>query len=714
MEIVKDRLFALAEKYVNETGVSLFLTGKAGTGKTTFLRYIVQTTSKRAVVLAPTGVAAVNAQGSTIHSFFGLPLCPYLPDVPELKTEYQMPERYRRIKRDKERIIKTLDLLIIDEISMVRADLLDAVDMSLRRLRHSDQPFGGVQLLMIGDAHQLSPVVTESERPYLQRVYPSPYFFHSKALQKLPYITIELQEIYRQEDQRFIELLNAVREQRLSQEMLFQLNGRVGARAGEDWIRLTTHNAQADTINEEKMAALPTEEHIFEADIRGDYPESLYPAATELHLKVGARMMFLRNDPEGQFYNGKIATVSEIHPEMILLADDQGNELTVSRMVWENLQYSLDEANGEIKQEVAGSFSQFPLRPAWAITIHKSQGLTFEHVIIDAGAAFAFGQVYVALSRCRSLEGISLSRPITPSVLFQEADVAAFHAGFPSEEAVVEALPSWQDRYLQDLRAQCFTFENLRQLLCTLRKIWREHLGKAYPDLSDTLEKAATQAIEAESVASRFRKQLAALSTQPSALKERMEKAAAYFLPIFEGLPVRSWLSAEIGNAEVRKRVQRIGAELVPQWQMHLSTLRAVLERGFDALEYQGLRTRALVGESAARKSARKPKEPKPEKVPTTQQTLALYRDGLDLAAIARRRELSQETIFRHLLSFVETGEVDIHYLVPEEHLLAVVDFYTQHPAITLLTPCFEALGGSVPYEEIRATLHWMQSHKRA
>ena len=305
MEIVKDRLFALAEKYVNETGVSVFLTGKAGTGKTTFLRYIVEHTCKRAVVLAPTGVAAVNAQGSTIHSFFGLPLCPYLPDVPELQTEYQMPERYRRIKRDKERIIKTLDLLIIDEISMVRADLLDAVDMSLRRLRHSDKPFGGVQLLMIGDAQQLSPVVTEQERPYIQRVYPSPYFFHSKALLRLHYVTIELQAIYRQEDQAFINLLNAVREQRLSREMLQKLNSRVGAPAGEDWIRLTTHNVQADSINQEKMAALPSKEHIFEASIQGDYPESLYPAATQLHLKVGARVMVLRNDPEGQFYNGK-------------------------------------------------------------------------------------------------------------------------------------------------------------------------------------------------------------------------------------------------------------------------------------------------------------------------------------------------------------------------------------------------------------------------
>ena len=362
-EIRKDRQFDLAEKYVEETSVSLFLTGKAGTGKTTFLRYIVERTSKRCVVLAPTGVAAVNAHGSTIHSFFSLPLCPYLPDVPELKTEYQMPEHLRKLKKEKIKIIRTLDLLIIDEISMVRADLLDAVDATLRRYRRSSQPFGGVQLLMIGDAQQLSPVVTEAERPFLSRVYPSPYFFYSKALQQTPYITIELKTIYRQEDQAFIDILNAVRNARVDPQMLKNLNARVGAPAGDDWIRLTTHNAQADGINAARMDGLPGETHILTAAVEGDFPETLYPAAGELSLKEGARVMFIRNDTEGRFYNGKLGTVKAFEDDSIVVTDDDGVDVALERVDWENLQYTLDDESGEIGQEVKGVFSQFPLPP---------------------------------------------------------------------------------------------------------------------------------------------------------------------------------------------------------------------------------------------------------------------------------------------------------------------------------------------------------------
>jgi len=718
MSIVKDRLFALAEKYVEETGVSVFLTGKAGTGKTTFLRHIVETTSKRAVVLAPTGVAAVNAQGSTIHSFFGLPLCPYLPDVKELQTEYQMPERFRRIKRDKERIIKTLDLLIIDEISMVRADLLDAVDMTLRRIRRKSAPFGGVQLLMIGDAQQLSPVVTEAERPYIEQVYPSPYFFHAKALADLHYVTIELQTIYRQEDAAFIDILNAVRNRNLTASQLQQLNSRVGIPCGDDWIRLTTHNAQADAVNTQRMADLPSEEHVYLALSAGEYPETMYPAPEELHLKEGARVMFLRNDPDGQFYNGKIATVKELHDEYITVKDDEGNSLVVTPLQWDNLQYSLDEESGEIVQKVVGSFSQFPLRPAWAITIHKSQGLTFDHVYIDAGAAFAFGQVYVALSRCRSLNGISLARPITSSVLFEEQDVSDFHASFPTEETVSGALPALQQQFVELLRADCFSFDALRQQLCTLRKLWRDHLAKSQGKTLELLEGSCEKVIEAESVAARFRRQMQQLSAQPDLLAERIAKAAGYFLPILEALPIGQISTADIGNAEIRTRATRLMAELKPQWQMHCSTLKDVLENGFDPARFRKLKTQGLLGEKpapkAAKKTAKKAKKTKPEKIPTSVQSLRLYQEGLSVKEIARRRDLGEETVLRHLMSFLKTGEVDIHDFISEEHIRAVTEFYDAHPGVTLLSPCFEALGQTVPYDEIRAIRAGCPNYKNA
>ena len=636
--ILKDRLFDLAEQYVEETSVSLFLTGKAGTGKTTFLRYIVQKTSKRCVVLAPTGVAAVNAQGSTIHSFFSLPLSPYLPDVPELKTEYQLPEQQRKLKKEKVKIIRTLDLLIIDEISMVRADLLDAVDMTLRRYRRSSKPFGGIQLLMIGDARQLSPVVTEAERPFLSRVYPSPYFFHSKALQQLPYLTIELQTIHRQEDASFIEILNGVRDARVTPRLLARLNARVGAPAGEDWIRLTTHNAQADEINSSRMDCLPGDTSVFSADVEGDFPEKLYPAASELSLKEGARVMFIRNDSEGRFYNGKLGTIRSIGTDSITVTDDDGSDILLERVEWENLQYALNETTGEIVQEVKGAFRQFPLRPAWAITIHKSQGLTFDHVVIDAGAAFAYGQVYVALSRCRSLEGISLTKPISASLLLSDAEVSAFNASFPAQHTLEEALPAYQREYELDLVCACFDFDALRHQVLTLRKIWRESaLAGLYSAMAEKLERDAAAMVDLEDVAGKFRRQLRALGNDEARRSERIVKACDYFLPRLEGLELEKILAVEVDNAEVRKRLKNVSADLLPQLRVYQDTLREVKAEGFDARMYRALRLAALLEEGSRSHKTRKKAE----------ETRDIYNDNrhpeLVEALIAWRREKARE-----------------------------------------------------------------------
>ena len=609
--IIKDDNFRLAERYVEETSVSLFLTGKAGTGKTTFLRYIVENTTKRCVVLAPTGVAAVNAQGSTIHSFFSLPLCPYLPDVTELMNEYQMPERYRRLRKDRIKIIRTLDLLIIDEISMVRADMLDAVDMTLRRYRRSEEPFGGVQLLMIGDARQLSPVVTDAEKPYISKVYASPYFFHSKALRKLPYLTIELNTIYRQEDREFISLLNAVRDARVSEEALRRLNSRVGAPAGEDWIRLTTHNSQADRINFEKLEALDGEVTTFEAEVEGDYPETIFPASQFLSLKRGTRVMFIRNDQEGRFYNGKLGTVENLDDgDVIVVRDDDGNEIRLERAEWENLQYSLDKSSGEIVQEVKGTFRQFPLRPAWAITIHKSQGLTFDHVIIDAGSAFAFGQVYVALSRCRSLEGISLSRPLAATLLMRDEHVSSFNDSLAGSRASSEMLEDFRKDYAFNLLCSCFSFGELRRQIFTLRKYWRDSaLGSIYPAQMESLEKSAAEVAALEETAGKFRRQLSSLRKDPEATALRISKACEYFLPRIEALGVSGILAVEIDNAEVLKRIKTLSEDLLPQLQAHIDTLRNVMDEGFDAKAYRQVRSRALLWEKG------KPARPKRQNV---------------------------------------------------------------------------------------------------
>ena len=614
----KDKIFETAERFVKWTGRSVFLTGKAGTGKTTFLRYMTETVGKRFVVLAPTGVAAINAGGSTIHSFFQLPLCPYLPDVKELVTEYQMPEKYRSLKKERVKIIRTLDLLIIDEISMVRADLLDAVDMTLRRYRRNDKPFGGVQLLMIGDAQQLSPVVRENERHYMAQVYPSPYFFHSKALQKLDYVTIELQKVHRQKDERFLEILNAIRENRTDQKTLDSLNARVNAFSGndeEEVIRLTTHNAQADEVNARKLAELPGEAYEFAADIDGDFPENIYPADEVLTLKKGAQVMFIRNDSNGEYYNGKIGKIEEIGPGgVVSVADSDGGLVTVAPVDWENSQYVLDEETKEIRQSIAGTFRQIPLRIAWAITIHKSQGLTFDKVIIDAGAAFAFGQVYVALSRCRSLEGISLDTPVRSSSIYSDMHVADFNASMPSAESVLERLGDEEKAYHFNLLREVFDLESLCIRLRLLKKLWREHLSELYSSEYQNLMQRIDKAEEARKTADAFRAQItrieAARMENDSFLNERLKKASEYFLPVIED--IRSWIikvsCLEIDNKEVKKKVKEASDEAMICLDILCRTLELIQAYGFVAENYNRIKTDCVL-EDRSRTRTRKLKK---------------------------------------------------------------------------------------------------------
>ncbi len=604
----KDSIFEMAERYVKLTGRSIFLTGKAGTGKTTFLKYITRTTSKRFVVLAPTGVAAVNAGGSTIHSFFLLPLCPYLPDVKELVTEYQMPESYRSLRKDRVKILRTLDLIIIDEISMVRADLLDAVDMTLRRYRRSDKPFGGVQLLMIGDARQLSPVVKESERQYMEQVYPSPYFFHSKALRRLQYITIEFEKVYRQQDLEFLDILNAVRENRLEGELLRKLNSRVGAACGHgknaddtsEPIRLMTHNRQG--VNSRKLDALPGEAVSFAAEVEGDFPENSYPADEMLVLKKGSQVMFIRNDSEGRFYNGKIGRVESFDSDdSVTVSDADGNLISVQPVEWQNIKYALDEESGEIKQNIIGQFRQLPLRIAWAITIHKSQGLTFDRVTIDAGAAFAFGQVYVALSRCRTLEGISLDSPISPSAIYSDSDVSSFDEAMTPQEELQNNLQKEETDYRFSILREIFAFDDIGRSWGWMMKIWREHLHKLYVSEYQVLENKSARFQEIRRTGRTFNLQLskieAAASPDDDYLKIRLEKAAKYFITELEEMAdlCSRVSSLEIDNKEVRKKIKDASEELAVNLEIACRTMHMIIDMGFATEEYSKIRTEALL-----------------------------------------------------------------------------------------------------------------------
>lgn len=609
----KDDIFEMAERYVKATGRSVFLTGKAGTGKTTFLKYVTQTTSKRFVVLAPTGVAAINAGGSTIHSFFLLPLCPYLPDVKELVTEYQMPEKYRSLSKEKIRIIRTLDLLIIDEISMVRADLLDAVDMMLRRYRRSNRPFGGVQLLMIGDAQQLSPVVKESERQYMAQVYPSPYFFHSKALKKLPYVTIELQKVHRQQDTRFLEILNAIRDNRITDEVLRALNSRVKAYDNDDEvIRLTTHNSQADEVNARRLDALPTDAVTFGAEIEGEFPQHSYPADEILSLKKGAQVMFIRNDPDGEYYNGKIGRVEEISEGgRVLVSDSDGNLINVVQSEWSNSQYALDKESGEIRQNIIGTFRQLPLRIAWAITIHKSQGLTFDKVIIDAGAAFAFGQVYVALSRCRTLEGISLDTPIRQSAIYSDVHVAEFNSGMPAAETIQDGLAKEERAYTYDIYREIFDFDETHRSLRWVCKVWGERLQNIYEPEYQSLLRWAQKVDESRKTAETFRSQITrienAATPDENYLNERLKKAADYFLPTFQEM--RAWctrvFSLEIDNKETARKLKEASDELMICMDICCRSMELITGNRFSVEEYSRTRTESVLEDRSKTKARR-------------------------------------------------------------------------------------------------------------
>ena len=607
----------LAQRYVEQTGVSVFLTGKAGTGKTTFLRNIVSHTTKRHVVLAPTGVAAINAGGVTIHSFFQLPFDPYLPDVKELVTEYQMPNKNKSLSKNKLNIIRTLELLIIDEISMVRADLLDAIDMTLRRYRRSSRPFGGVQLLMIGDVHQLSPVVTETERPYMERVYPTPYFFASKALQRMSYVTIELTTVYRQQDAAFVDLLNHVRDNDINAAILQSLNARVNPQTltqlNNQAIVLTTHNRQADAINRRHMEALRGERRTFDAILSGNYPEKSLPCERNLEVKVGERVMFVKNDSSGghRYYNGMLGTVTrflhddEEGKDHIEVIDDDGDIITVGHEVWESLKYNLNERTGEIEQEVEGTFSQYPLQAAWAVTIHKAQGLTFDRVVIDAADAFAFGQVYVALSRCRTLEGLTLSSPLSSSVAFNDASVSRFVAEQPTFEQANTSVADYERQYRLDKLMELFGMDDLTHLVDRLQEPYGR-LKNIFPDNVARLTDAYNTLVNLQNVSEKFKRQLVTLDE--AGQNSRAVKGAEYFhsqlVPL--SAPLKEILRASIDNKETARQVKERGDALLEALDIKLACLNAVATNGYSVATVQRARATALMGNGEKKRESKR------------------------------------------------------------------------------------------------------------
>ncbi len=608
----------LAAAFVEETDRHLFLTGKAGTGKTTFLHTLRTQSQKRMIVTAPTGVAAINARGVTLHSFFQLPLGPWLPG-----REASSGERFR-FSKEKRQLVESLDLLVIDEISMVRADVLDGVDAVLRRLRRSDLPFGGVQLLMIGDLGQLAPIVRDDEQAILRQIYDTPYFFSSHALRQSEWLTLELHQVYRQTDLPFIELLDRVRTGQLDRSTLELLHARylpgfVPPEA-EGWITLSTHNRTVDALNESSLNRLPGPPRRFAAEIEGDFPPFGAPAPELLELKVGAQVLFVRNDPSPQklYFNGKIGKVTRLGRETVRVRCPDGREdIEVELATWDNVRYHLDPESGEIRETKIGSFRQLPLKLAWAITIHKSQGLTFDRAVIDAGAAFAAGQVYVALSRCRSLEGLVLASPIQAGSVRCDEVVQRFLDGTGAVKAsradgdtLEQARREAQWRLLRGI----FAFAALRQQVGQLLELLREPASGlrilVTPDLAAL---AAKVDAEVFGVSEKFLRELdqhAARQAEPTRdglLLERIAKAAEYFRrAITAALVPLTQTRVESDNRDLGRRV----AEAQGRAAGEIAELLAVLEtcaRGFSPAEARRARASAML---AAQREPTRREEP--------------------------------------------------------------------------------------------------------
>jgi hypothetical protein len=530
----------LVVDFIKRTNQAIFLTGKAGTGKTTLLRYIKAHCGKNLAVVAPTAVAALNAGGVTMHSFFQIPFGPLVPSIGAEETEDSANIYYAA---DKVKLLNCLELLIIDEISMVRADVLDYVDFALRTVNGSSQPFGGIQVLMIGDLYQLPPVANQDWN-FLSRYYSSPYFFESEVLQGTTLVTFELAKVYRQSDPVFLDILNGVRNSQLSEPLLNRLNecyqGTAEQKGREEYVTLTTHNQLVSEINRQRLENLEGEVHTFKAIVSGDFPKDAFPADEELHLKPGAQVMFTKNDSSGkkQYYNGRAAKVTSISKEAIALQFlDDGTSFDLVPEVWQNVKYGLSETDQKITESAAGSFSQYPVKLAWAMTIHKSQGLTFDKAIVDVSSAFAHGQAYVALSRCRSLEGLILNAPVGQKNIITDPQVIRF---------MQTATTKTPDEQLLEKAARYYELSLMQELMdfTALKRRWMQlgTLVERFDAPTGPLRKRFEQADsvlnkEIFAVGQRFIKQeIAPLKTEPSAtqqqlMPDRLKKAAGYFLP---------------------------------------------------------------------------------------------------------------------------------------------------------------------------------------
>lgn len=715
-------IFQLAINFINESSQHIFLTGKAGTGKTTFLKHIKQHTHKRCLVAAPTGVAAINAGGITLHSLFQLPFEPYIPGVSTQKNRF----RFSKSKLD---LLRQLELLIIDEVSMLRADTLDAIDNAMRGIRRNFRPFGGVQVLYIGDMFQLPPIAKDDEWEMLKPHYTSTFFFHSKVVELTKPVYLELKKIYRQDDPVFINLLNKVRNNRLEIGDIQELNKRYipnfAPPKGENYITLSTHNYKADQINQRELAQLASKQYFFRGDVRGDFPDYALPTDTNLGLKEGAQIMFIKNDSteSRRFYNGKIAHISRLFDDKIyIFLDDLNTEILLQKEEWKNIKYTLNKETGEIDEEELGSFSQYPLKLAWAITIHKSQGLTFSRAILDLGASFAPGQAYVALSRCTNLEGIVLHSKVQADCVFTDEHAIAFgHSEKPIEE-LNNIFKKGRKQFWAERLLLYFEWNAMHVILREFSKLLADKTSEEFEPAKILRLNMGNRVRELEDTATKFRRQLAILTTQEqhdnnmAMIKERCEKAIAFFHKAIVDqllMPFQEYIQGFTAHKKAKTYFKNILA-LEEDLVLFLENMQRVRYNNIPLAEHMDLdiprRKDLFTKASASARTKSKssapgaPKNAKVEKGATQKLSLEMFGRGMTIDMIAAERKLAYSTIEGHLSLFVGSGEILVDRLLPApalEEIMPILLPYkdASNPPFKLIV---EQLKGKYSFGQVR------------
>ena len=737
-------IIASASQFINSTSSHIFLTGKAGTGKTTFLKNLFNCTHKQFAVVAPTGIAALNAGGVTIHSQFLLPFGMFLPgrNLPDnfnggnFYTSETLAKKHP-MNNVRKQVLRSIDLLVIDEVSMLRADLLDAIDYRLKSVRGNfAQSFGGVQLLLIGDLYQLPPVVKREEEINLKRYYNSVWFFESNALKQDGFVYIELDKIFRQQDEDFIGLLNNLRNNKATPEDIDDLNKYYKSTEEIQHLRevitLTTHNYKADEMNARALGELKTNSHTIHALIEGDFPGSMYPVQQHLELKEGAQIMFTKNDSEEEkiYFNGKLATVKTISGDQVKV--EMAGEHTLYQLkkeVWENKRYTINSVTKEIDDEVIGTFQQYPVKLAWAITVHKSQGLTFDKAIIDVAEAFADGQVYVALSRLRSLDGLIMRTRIDPHVISTNRKIVTFSEDNNQPEALLSTMKTKQQEYIRQLIKKTFNFENLVKENGYVERSRKESVGFDEQTMKPVLEQITTALITEKENTEKFQRQLLFLLERNAhaQLLERIKKGSEYYKNfIFQQVKALLFHMEEMRQKKRMKTYLNSLTDLDQLFSKKLeevdkslyitqSILEGQYEFNFSTLTEQRASDRTKALEEIRNKIGIVPQKTKKGKKkrkgePSTYEiTLGLLESGMTIEAIANERGLATSTIESHLAKAVAEDRISIYKFMKEDHVILINNALKEMGENFTSKDLFTKLEGKFGYSQLRAVM----SHSR-